>query len=217
MSSNPHIIEPVKLPKYSTPILTKNESDFNEAERMVSGLLYDPNQAELKNGARHAKLKMQQFNTSDCRDMELRKKLLEELLGTYNNVIIEPPFFCDYGTNIDFGNNCYLNHNCCFLDVCNISIGSNTMFGPNVQIYTASHPLDPIERRGRELGKPVAIGNDCWIGGSAVILPGVTIGDGVVVGAGSVVTKNVEPYVVVAGNPAKVIKRIEKSANLNKA
>ena len=123
---------------------------------------------------------------------------------------IEPPFFCDYGSNIHFGRECYLNHNCIFLDVCKITIGSNTFFGPNSQVYTATHPLDPIERRKGEFGKPVKIGNDCWIGGSAVIPPGVTIGDGVTVGAGSVVTKDVEDYTVVAGNPAKIIKRLTK-------
>ena len=203
-------IEPIKLENYSLP-LNKNESDYNEAEKMLSCQLYDAFDDELLKGRLFSKFKCQQLNSIDCCDQNLRNILLEELLGTSNQVYIEPPFFCDYGTNIEFGNNCYLNHNCIFLDVCKITIGSNVLFGPNVQIYTASHPLDPIIRRtGKELGKPINIGNDVWIGGSTVICPGVTIGDGSTVGAVSVVTKDVEPYVVVAGNPAKIIKKLEK-------
>ena len=199
----------IKLVDYKLP-LDKNESEYNETEKMLTGKLYDANDYDLKNGRLFAKLKMQNFNTSSCFDLNARKILLEELLGKSNQVYIEPPFYCDYGANIEFENNCYLNHNCVFLDVCKIKVGSNVLFGPNVQVYTATHPVDPIVRRtGKENGKPIKIGNDVWIGGSAVICPGVTVGDGVTVGAGAVVTKDIEPNVVVAGNPAKIIKRLE--------
>jgi len=200
---------PKKLDNYEIP-KDKPESQYNEAEKMIFGLLYDPLHQELTNGRLFAKIKSQDLNKCDVTNLELRKKIINELLGTSNDVYIEPPFFCDYGSNIHFGKSCYLNHNCVFLDECKITIGSNTFFGPNVQVYTATHPIDPIERRDGEGGKPIKIGNDCWIGGSAVILPGITIGDGVTVGAGSVVTKNVEDYTVVAGNPAKIIRRLEK-------
>ena len=103
-----------------------------------------------------------------------------------------------------------MNYNCVLLDICAIKIGSGTMLAPGVQIYAATHPTDPIDRRSFELGKPITIGRDCWIGGNAIICPGVTIGDGSTIGAGSVVTKNVDSFVVVAGNPAKVIRRLEK-------
>lgn len=210
MATNNNKTQPIKLLKDTFP-LHNDESKYTEKEKMLSGKLYDVNDEELRNGRMFAKFKAQQFNSSDCLDQETRAILLNELLFKSNNVYIEPPFYCDYGSNIEFGSNCYLNHNCIFLDVCSLTIGSNVLFGPNVQVYTASHPLDPIERRnGIELGKPIKIGNDVWIGGSAVICPGVTIGDGVTVGAGSVVTKDVEPYVVVAGNPAKVIKKLDR-------
>jgi acetyltransferase-like isoleucine patch superfamily enzyme len=118
----------------------------------------------------------------------------------------------DYGYNVKLGKNVYINFNSCFLDTCVISIGDRTLVGPNVHFYTASHPLDPVVRngtRGPELGKEIHVGEDCWIGGQVVILCGVTIGRGSVVGAGSVVTKDVPEFVVVAGNPAKFIRKIE--------
>jgi len=209
--ANDEKIQPVKLAKYKLPP-NKNESEYTEVEKMLTCKLYDALDEELSKGRLFAKLKVQQFNSSNCLDQIERRCLLKDLLGNSNEVYIEPPFYCDYGTNIEFGKCCYLNHNCIFLDVCSIMVGSNVLFGPNVQVYTATHPTDPFVRRsGKELGKPIKIGNDVWIGGSAVICPGVTIGDGVTVGAGAVVTKDVESYVVVAGNPAKVIKRLGKS------
>ena len=200
---------PKKLERYEIPE-DKPVSKYNEREKLMSGLMYDPFVEELTSGRMYAKEKCQELNACDVLNTELRKALVNDLIGTSNDVYIEPPFFCDYGSNIHFGQGCYLNHNCIFLDDCEIIVGSNTLFGPNVQVYTATHPVDPMERRIGEYGKPIKIGNDCWIGGSAVILPGVTIGDGVTVGAGSVVTKDVEDYTVVAGNPAKIIKRVEK-------
>ncbi|MCL4159182.1 UNVERIFIED_CONTAM: hypothetical protein GTU68_063243, partial [Idotea baltica] len=125
---------------------------------------------------------------------------------------LEPPFYCDYGYNIIVGNDVFINFNCCILDVAEVRIGKNTMLGPNVQIYTATHPLDYKERNsGKEFAKPITIGNNVWIGGSAVICPGVSIGDHVVIGAGSVVTKSFHDDVFIAGNPAKLIKTIDNT------
>lgn len=126
---------------------------------------------------------------------------------------IEPPFYCDYGYNIHMGSGSYMNFGCTILDGCKVSIGSRTLFGPNVQIYSATHPLDAHVRRGTkgpEYAKPITIGDDVWVGGAVVICPGVTIGSGSTIGAGSVVTKDVEPYTAVAGNPARLIRRLEK-------
>ncbi|KZF21588.1 trimeric LpxA-like protein [Xylona heveae TC161] len=125
---------------------------------------------------------------------------------------VEGPVHIDYGTNLRFGKNVYVNFNATFLDTCIISIGSRTLIGPNVSFYSGTHPLDPELRngtKGPELGKEIHVGEDCWIGGNVVILPGVTLGKGVVVGAGSVVTKDVPPFHVVAGNPARILRRIE--------
>ena len=199
-----------KLKRFDSNPKDLKESELSAAEKMVYGFTYLPLDAEICRGRNFAKEKCKEINNLHCLDFDGRKKLLNELFNTSNSVYIEPPFNWENGTNIDIGESCYLNHNCYLLDVCKITIGSNTFFGPNSQVYTATHPLDPIERRKGEFGKPVKIGNDCWIGGSAVILPGVTIGDGVTVGAGSVVTKDVEDYTVVAGNPAKIIKRLPK-------
>ena len=204
-------VKPKKLAYYETPL----KEITTETHKMVSGLLYEANYEELLQARLFAHSKVHELNLSHPSQSKLRQQILEELLGTYNGVYIEPPFYCDYGTNIHFGPNCYLNFNCTFLDVCKITIGARTLFAPNAQVYTATHPLDPIERRAAEFSKPVKIGDDCWIGAGAIILPGVTIGNGVTVGAGSVVTKDVEDYVVVAGNPAKIIKRLEKPSDSN--
>jgi maltose O-acetyltransferase len=138
-----------------------------------------------------------------------RRALLENLLGTCGqDVFIQPPFHCDYGQNIHLGDKVYFNFNCVVLDVCEIRIGSYSLFGPSVQIYTATHPLDALERRGKEFGKPVTIGSDVWVGGGAIICPGVTIGDRTVIGAGSVVTKDIPADVFAAGNPCRVIRQL---------
>ncbi|KAA8495824.1 Maltose O-acetyltransferase [Porphyridium purpureum] len=123
------------------------------------------------------------------------------------NVWVEPPFRCDYGKNITVGDNFYCNFDCCFLDVCQINVGSNVLLGPAVQVYTASHPLSAsLRREGYEDGSPITIGNDVWIGGGAILLPGVSIGSNVVIGAGSVVTKSIPDNVIAAGNPCKVLR-----------
>ncbi len=138
-----------------------------------------------------------------------RQNILAELLGQSEGAYIEPSFRCDYGYNISLGKNFYANFDCVMLDVCPVRIGDNCMLAPGVHIYTATHPLDAEERNsGVEFGKPVTIGNNVWIGGRAVINPGVTIGDNVVVASGAVVTKDVPANVVVGGNPAKIIKTL---------
>ncbi|MBP1970122.1 maltose O-acetyltransferase [Virgibacillus natechei] len=140
-----------------------------------------------------------------------RTEIVKELFGTTGeSIFIEPNFRCDYGYNIHVGDNFYANFNCVFLDVCEIRIGDNCFIAPGVHIYTATHPLDPYVRKsGIESGKPVIMGDNVWIGGGAIINPGIHVGDNVVIGSGAVVTKNVPDNVVVGGNPAKVIKKVE--------
>ena len=151
-----------------------------------------------------------QKKISFCHDpAAVARQILRLLLpNSDRKIYVEPPFFCDYGYNIYAGANVYFNVNCVLLDTMKIEIGDNVFFGPGVQIYTATHPLDPAERLEVEFSKPVSIGNDCWIGGNSIILPGVIIGNGATIGAGSVVTKNVPDNVLVAGNPARIIKAV---------
>lgn len=181
---------------------------MTEKEKMLAGQLYRSADPELRQMRRDARLKMAQFHA------ELDDKKRSELLrswfgGTGENIFIEPRFCCDYGSNIYVGENFYANFNCTFLDVCEIRIGDHAMLGPNVQLLTPLHPLNPIERQsGQEYGAPITIGDNFWAGGGAIILPGVTLGDNVVVGAGSVVTKSFGDNVLLAGNPARVVKTI---------
>jgi maltose O-acetyltransferase len=180
-----------------------------EREKMLAGELYDPLDPDLVAARRWAHDLCYEFNASRDADETDRRRILMELLGAGgDNVSIQPPFFCDYGQNIHLGRNCYFNVNCVLLDVCVIRIGDYSLFGPNVQIYTATHPFDAELRRTREFGKPVTIGSDVWVGGGAVICPGVTIGSRSIIGAGSVVTRNIEGAVVAAGNPCRVIREI---------
>jgi maltose O-acetyltransferase len=163
MSSGPSFksgLTPKKLADYDTPSNPKQ----TEAEKSVAGLPYFAFVEELEQGRAFGKTKIQEFNRSDYLNIELRKQIANELFGTCNDVCVEQPFKCDLGTNIHFGERCYLNLNCYLLDVCSIRVGANTLFGPNVQVYTAIHPIDPIARRSTEYGKPIKIGKDCWIG-----------------------------------------------------
>ncbi|OZJ05216.1 hypothetical protein BZG36_02459 [Bifiguratus adelaidae] len=182
-----------------------------EWKKMVAGEYYDAMDPQLVNARRRAKKLVRAHRDCDDDNDEERRRIAHELFGSVGkNFVMEPPFTCDYGLNTRFGDNCYLNFGCCILDVTSVEIGNNCAFGPYVQIYPPTHPLDPVERdKGLENGKPVKIGNSCWIGGGAIICPGVTIGDGVTVGAGSVVTKDVPSYVVVAGVPAHIIKPLK--------
>ncbi len=138
-----------------------------------------------------------------------RNQLLAELFGIETNAYITPPFFCDYGRNIELGSNVYFNFNCVILDVVKVTIGDNVLFGPAVQVYTASHPMDAEERRsGIECGRSIVIGSDVWLGGGAILCPGVSIGERSVIGAGSVVVKDIPAGVFAAGNPCRVIRQI---------
>jgi len=183
----------------------------SEKSKMLNSERYNPADSELvgerQNARRLTRLYNQTLETEDSK----RKEILKELLGsTGENFYIEPTFRCDYGYNIHVGENFYANFDCVILDVCEVRIGDNCLIGPGVHIYTASHPIDPQERISWvEFGKPVQIGDNVWIGGRAVINPGVKVGNNVVIASGSIVTKDLPDNVVVAGNPAKVIKQIE--------
>ncbi|MFD1017703.1 sugar O-acetyltransferase [Thalassobacillus hwangdonensis] len=183
---------------------------MTEKEKMINGELYDPSDQELVMDRQRARKITRELNNLKVYDEAQKKRLLEELFGTVSGYIgLETPFFCDYGYNIHVGDDFFANFDCVFLDVCEIRIGDRVMLGPKVQFYTATHPMDPKERAsGREFGQPITVGHDVWIGGGAIINPGVTIGDNAVIGAGGVVTKDIPSGVFAAGNPARVIKNI---------
>jgi len=172
---------------------------------MLAGKLYDASDPILKQERQKARTLTHRLNVTEYGNALAYRQILSTLLpNAATGIWIEPPFFCDYGYNIYTGEKVFFNYNCVLLDVMPIRIGSNVLFGPNVQIYTAAHPIDPIERRkGPEFAKPISIGDDCWIGGSAIISPGITIGDRCIVGAGAVVAKDVPSDSSVVGNPAK--------------
>ncbi len=180
-----------------------------EKEKMIAGEPYFATDPQLIRERARSQNLCAQYNATRAEDMDQRRILLNELFAAETNVYIQPPFHCDYGTNIRFGANVYLNFNCIILDVAPVTIGNNTMFGPAVQIYTAAHPTDPEERRsGIEFGKPITIGSDIWIGGGSILCPGITIGDRCVIGAGSVVTKSIPPDSIAVGNPCRVIRTL---------
>lgn len=182
-----------------------------EKVKMLAGEMYDPADPVLLKEREEARRKVRMYNQTLETEGEKRIKLLKELLGsTGENVYMEPNIRFDYGYNTHVGENFFANFDCTILDVCEVRFGDNCMLAPGVHIYTATHPLHPAERNsGREYAKPITIGNNVWVGGSAVINPGVTIGDNAVIASGAVVTKDVPENVVVGGNPAKVIKQIE--------
>jgi len=182
----------------------------SEKEKMLAGELYAAWDPLLTQERLRAHTLAHQLNITGGGDPSAYRRILSELLpNAAVDIYIEPPFFCDYGYNIYTGEKVYLNFNCVVLDVMPVHIGSNTMFGPAVQIYTATHPVDALERRkGPELAKPITIGEDCWIGGGAIISPGVTIGDRCIVGAGAIVTKDVPSDTIVVGNPAQVLRPV---------
>jgi maltose O-acetyltransferase len=179
-----------------------------EKQKMLSGELYDASDPQLSEERDRARNLTRDFNNTRAGDMQARARIINQLFASSGDkILIEPPFYCDYGANITLGDNVYFNFNCVILDVAPVDIGSNTMFGPNVQIYTATHPVDAAERRqGLEFARPIRIGSDVWVGGGAIINPGVSIGDRSVIGAGSVVTRDIPPNVFAAGNPCKVIR-----------
>jgi maltose O-acetyltransferase len=181
-----------------------------EKEKMLAGELYDATDPVLLFERRKARLLFKAFNETGDDEQEKRKQLLNELIPSQGHSLwIEPPFFCDYGTNISLGDRVFFNFNCVILDVMKVTIGSNVLFGPSVQVYTAMHPMDSKERAsGLEFARPITIGSDVWIGGGAIICPGVEIGERCVIGAGSVVTKNILADTFAAGNPCRVIKQL---------
>lgn len=181
-----------------------------EKEKMIAGELYFANDPELVSDCMFARSQSQIINQAES--AELRSQLLKETFGrTGKKIYMEPVINFDYGYNIFVGENFYANFNCTFLDVSTIEIGDNCMFAPNVQLYTATHPLHPVKRNsGLEYAKPIKIGDNVWLGGGVIVTPGVTLGNNVVVGAGSVVTKSFPDNVVIAGNPARIIKTVEE-------
>ena len=181
----------------------------SEREKMLAGELYDPMDAELVAGRDRARDLCQDLNATREGQADERRSILIELFGKGgDSVWMQPPFFCDYGVNIELGERVFFNFNCVVLDVCPIRIGSYTLFGPAVQIYTPMHPMNAEQRRLKEFGKPIEIGSDVWVGGGAIILPGVTIGSRTVIGAGSVVSRSIPEGVFAAGNPCRVIREI---------
>ena len=180
-----------------------------EREKMLAGELYyalDPELVAARNRARDL---CQALNSSREGDQQLRRSICTQLFGKGGqSVWMQPPFFCDYGSNIELGEQVFFNFNCVVLDVCRVSIGDYSLFGPAVQILTPLHPLNAELRRKQEYGKPIEIGSDVWVGGGALILPGVRVGSRSVIGAGSVVTRNIPDAVFAAGNPCRVIREI---------
>ena len=184
----------------------------SEKEKMLAGELYDALDPQLSLERLNARLLIKQLNDSREDEVEERSDILKKLIPDAGKALwLQPPFYCDYGYNIKVGDRVFFNFNCVVLDVAQVTIGSRTLFGPNVQIYTATHPINYQERAtGLEYAKPITIGEDVWVGGSVVICPGVRIGDRSVIGAGSVVTKDIPADVFAAGNPCKVIRQINQ-------
>lgn len=173
-------------------------------EKMLTGEAYSPLDKELINLRENARKIFRKYNNNP------KKELLEKLFKTkLNRICIEAPFYCDYGTNIEIGDSVYINFNCTILDCAKVTIGENTLIAPNVQLYTATHPIDYIERKTElEFAKPITIGKNCWLGGGVIVLPGVEIGDNCTIGAGSVVTKSIPANSLAVGNPCKVVREI---------
>jgi len=179
-----------------------------EKQKMLAGELYLAEDPELVADSRRASRLLQRYNSTIADQQQQRQQILQELLGNVGEKIsIVPPFYCDYGSNIYVGNNLFMNYGCVILDCNLVEIGDNVLCAPYVQIYAAYHPVEPeIRLTGRELAAPIKIGNNVWIGGNAIICPGVTIGDNTTIGAGSVVVKDIPANVVAAGNPCRIIR-----------
>lgn len=187
-------------------------AQVSERSKMLRGELYDPEDPELAKARERVRIILHELNVTTPRGnpdayVDIVKRLIPDAAG---DIWIQPPFYCDYGTHIHLGANVFFNYNCVVLDAADVTIGARTIFAPSVQIYAATHPIDAETRRTwLENAMPVTIGEDCWFGGGAIVCPGVTIGDRVVIGAGSVVTKDFPEDVVIAGNPARIIRHLE--------
>ena len=180
-----------------------------ERDKMLAGEPYDPHEPDLVAARHRARDLCQALNATREQDEAKRRRILIDLFGAGgDSVWMQPPFYCDYGSNIRLGERVFFNFNCVVLDVCRVTVGDFTLFGPAVQVYTPTHPMEAGLRRQREFGKPVEIGSDVWVGGAAVICPGVKIGARSVIGAGSVVTRDVPEGVFAAGNPCRVVRSI---------
>lgn len=177
---------------------------------MLAGELYDPFDKQLSDERLQTRLLLKELNDSREDQVEERNRILKELIPNAGEGLwLQPPFYCDYGYNLVVGDKVFFNFNCVVLDVMEVRIGSRALFGPNVQVYTATHPMDHrVRASGVENARPISLGEDVWIGGSAVICPGVSIGDRSVIGAGSVVTKDIPADVFAAGNPCRVIRHL---------
>ena len=184
-------------------------TDVDRAAEDARGRDVRPTRSRAGCARAHARDLCQALNATREAQQDERRRIVRELFGTGGDTVwMQPPFFCDYGSNIELGERVFFNFNCVVLDVCLVRIGDYSLFGPAVQIYTPMHPLDAELRRREEFGKPIEIGSDVWVGGGAIILPGVRIGSRAVIGAGSVVTRDVPEGVLAAGNPCRVIREI---------
>lgn len=183
-----------------------------EKEKMLSGELYNALDPQLAAERRKARMLFKALNDSSEDQKEERNQIIKELIPNSGKELwLEPPFYCDYGTNITVGDRVFFNFNCVVLDVAKVTVGDRTLFGPNVQIYTATHPMDyELRASGLENGKAIHVGEDVWIGGGTIICPGVSVGDRTVIGAGSVITKDIPSDVFAAGNPCKVIRLLKE-------
>lgn len=184
---------------------------FSEREKMLAGLLYDANyNPELLEERNVAKDLCFDFNQTRPSDVATQTKIMQDLLGkTGDNFTVVAPFWCDYGSNIEIGDNFFANHNCVILDGAKVTFGDNVFIAPDCGFYTAGHPLDAERRnQGLEYAKPITVGDNVWIGGGVKVMPGVTIGDNAVIGGGSVVTKDIPANVIAVGNPCRILREI---------
>lgn len=192
---------------------------MTEKEKMIAGKVYNSQDSELVAALNKSKSLCRQYNNLDFSNVAARKVIIDELLQEEHNdgyCVFTPPFWCDYGFNVKVGKNFYSNHNLVILDCTEVTFGDNVFVGPNCGFYTAIHPIDSHQRNtGIELAKPIKVGSDVWFGGGVTVLPGVTIGDNVVIGAGSVVVKDIPSGVVAVGNPCKPIRKITDADKLD--
>ena len=182
---------------------------ISEKEKMLAGNFYNAGDKELVKERDYARELIFEYNHTKPSEKEKRQEILQRLIRAKGSFHVQAPFYCDYGYNIEVGENFYANYNCIILDVNKVKIGDNVLLGPNVQIYTAAHPIDPNERlTGKEFAKSIVIGDNAWIGGGSILCPGVKIGNNVTIGAGSVVPKNIPDNVIAVGNPCRIIREI---------